>query len=41
MAPDVSGPVAEVLVSDNAQVEKGTPLFRIDRDRFELALREA
>ena len=41
LAPDVSGPVTEVLVSDNAQVEKGTPLFRIETDRFELALREA
>lgn len=41
LAPDVSGPVAEVLVSDNAQVEKGTPLFRIETDRFEPALREA
>ncbi len=41
LAPDVSGPVTEVLVSDNAYVEKGAPLFRIERDRFELALREA
>lgn len=41
LAPDVSGPVAEVLVPDNAEVEKGTPLFRIEPDRFELALREA
>jgi RND family efflux transporter MFP subunit len=41
LAPDVSGPVAEVLVSDNAQVEKGIPLFRIEADRFELALHEA
>ncbi|QWW71138.1 HlyD family secretion protein [Rhizobium sp. WYJ-E13] len=41
LAPDVSGPVTEVLVSDNAHVEKGAPLFRIERDRFELALREA
>jgi len=41
LAPDVSGPVAAVLVSDNAQVEKGMPLFRIEADRFELALREA
>ena len=41
LAPDVSGPVTQVLVSDNAQVEKGTPLFRIEADRFELALREA
>ncbi|WP_376743268.1 efflux RND transporter periplasmic adaptor subunit [Ensifer canadensis] len=41
LAPDVSGPVAEVLVSDNAQVEKGIPLFRIEADRYELALHEA
>lgn len=41
LAPDVSGPVAAVLVSDNAQVDKGMPLFRIDTDRFELAVREA
>lgn len=40
-APDVSGPVTEVLVSDNARVEKGTPLFRIETDRFKLVLREA
>ncbi|TRA99752.1 MULTISPECIES: HlyD family secretion protein [Rhizobium/Agrobacterium group] len=41
LAPDVSGPVTEVLVSDNAQVEKGMPLFRIEADRFELSLRQA
>jgi RND family efflux transporter MFP subunit len=41
LAPDVSGPVTEVWVSDNAQVEKDMPLFRIETDRFELALREA
>lgn len=41
LAPDVSGPVTEILVSDNARVEKGEPLFRIETDRFELALREA
>ncbi|KAB0567644.1 efflux RND transporter periplasmic adaptor subunit [Brucella pituitosa] len=41
LAPDVSGPVTEVFVSDNARVEKGTPLFRIETDRFMLALREA
>ncbi|NLS18599.1 HlyD family secretion protein [Rhizobium sp. P40RR-XXII] len=41
LASDVSGPVTEVLVSDNARVEKGMPLFRIEADRFELALREA
>lgn len=41
LAPDISGPVTEVLVSDNALVEKDAPLFRIEKDRFELALREA
>ncbi|WP_176074740.1 efflux RND transporter periplasmic adaptor subunit [Brucella intermedia] len=41
LAPDVSGPVAEILVPDNAWVEKGAPLFRIETDRFKLALREA
>jgi RND family efflux transporter MFP subunit len=41
LAPDVSGPVEAVLVSDNSQVEKGMPLFRIETDRFELAVREA
>ncbi|WCK79803.1 HlyD family secretion protein [Agrobacterium fabrum] len=41
LAPDISGPVTEVLVSDNAQVEKDAPLFRIEKDRFELALRDA
>ena len=41
LAPDVSGPVTEVLVSDNARVEKGMPLFRIETVRFALALREA
>ncbi|HWX48094.1 MAG TPA: HlyD family secretion protein [Roseomonas sp.] len=41
IAPDVSGFVAEVLVSDNAVVHKGDPLFRLDRARFELALQQA
>lgn len=41
LAPDISGPITEVLISDNAPVEKGMPLFRIETDRFELALREA
>lgn len=40
LASDVSGPVVEVLVSDNEQVDKGAPLFRIDPERFELALRD-
>ncbi|MBY0558458.1 HlyD family secretion protein [Hyphomicrobium sp.] len=41
IAPDVSGLVTEVLVRDNQAVKKGDILFRIDRDRFELALRQA
>jgi RND family efflux transporter MFP subunit len=41
VTPDVSGLVAEVLVHDNQQVRKAAVLFRIDRARFELALRQA
>ncbi|QGM98138.1 HlyD family secretion protein [Methylocystis parvus] len=41
VAPDVSGLVSEVLVHDNQRVRKGDILFRIDRKRFELALRQA
>jgi multidrug resistance efflux pump len=41
VTPDVSGLVTEVLVRDNQQVRKGDVLFRIDRARFELALRQA
>ncbi len=41
IAPDVSGLVTEVLVHDNQIVRKGDVLFRIDRDRFLLALRQA
>ncbi len=41
IAPDVSGLVSEVLVHDNDSVRKGDVLFRIDRDRFVLALRQA
>ncbi len=41
VAPDVSGLVSEVLVHDNQRVRKGDVLFRIDRRRFELALRHA
>jgi multidrug resistance efflux pump len=41
VAPDVSGLVSEVLVRDNQPVRKGDVLFRIDRDRFVLALRQA
>jgi multidrug resistance efflux pump len=38
IAPDVSGLVAEVAVRDNQAVKRGDVLFRIDPERFELAL---
>ena len=41
VAPDVSGLVTEVLVEDNQVVRRGDVLFRIDPDRFALALRQA
>ncbi len=41
VAPDVSGLVSEVLVYDNQRVRKGDVLFRIDRERFVLAVRQA
>ncbi|RQT55056.1 efflux RND transporter periplasmic adaptor subunit [Burkholderia cepacia] len=41
IAPDVSGIVTEVLVSDNQQVHRGDVLFRIDPDRFRYALAQA
>ena len=41
IAPDVSGLVSEVLVKDNQTVKKGDILFRVDRDRFAIALEQA
>jgi multidrug resistance efflux pump len=41
IAPDVSGLVTEVAVRDNQTVKCGDVLFRIDPDRFELALAQA
>jgi multidrug resistance efflux pump len=41
VAPDVSGFVTEVLVGDNQQVQRGDVLFRIDRARYDIALRQA
>ncbi len=41
VAPDVAGLVTEVLVRDNQVVRRGDVLFRIDPDRFTLALRQA
>jgi len=40
VAPDVSGLVTEVLVADNQLVKRGDVLFRIDPERFTLALRQ-
>jgi multidrug resistance efflux pump len=41
VAPDVSGLVIEVLVQDNQEVQRGAVLFRIDPERFQVALRQA
>jgi multidrug resistance efflux pump len=41
VTPDVSGMVSDVMVRDNQQVARGDVLFRIDPDRFHLALRQA
>jgi multidrug resistance efflux pump len=41
IAPDVSGLVTAVPVSDNQAVAGGTLLFEVDRARFVLALRQA
>lgn len=37
VSTDVSGMVAEVLVAENQHVARGDPLFRLDREPFELA----
>ncbi|AGA89344.1 RND family efflux transporter, MFP subunit [Thioflavicoccus mobilis 8321] len=41
VAPDVSGLVTDVFVADDQPVERGQPLFQIDRARYALALRDA
>jgi RND family efflux transporter MFP subunit len=41
VAPDVSGFVTEVLVKDNQEVQRGAVLFRIDRARYDIALKQA
>lgn len=41
IAPEVSGPVVAVDVSDNQPVKAGQPLFRIDPRPFDIALRAA
>ncbi|MDB5412924.1 MAG: secretion protein HlyD family protein [Rubritepida sp.] len=41
IAPDVSGLVSDILVQDNGTVSRGDVLFRIDRERFAIALDQA
>ena len=41
VAPEVSGQVTSVLVSDNQQVRKGDVLFRIDDRDYQIAVRQA
>ena len=41
IAPRVSGEVTEVLVGDDAVVQTGDPLFRLDARPFELAVAQA
>ena len=40
VAPDVSGFVTEIMVKDNQKVQRGDVIFRIDRERFRLALQQ-
>jgi multidrug resistance efflux pump len=41
IAPDVAGLVTQVLVRDNQVVKRGQVLFRIDPERFQLAMQQA
>ena len=41
VAPDVSGLVTEVLVDDNQDVKRGDVLFRVDPERYKIALKQA
>ncbi len=41
IAPRVGGPVAEVLVADDARVEAGQPLLRIDPADYDVRVRQA
>jgi multidrug resistance efflux pump len=41
MAPEVSGRVQEVLVTDNQKVKAGDVLFRLDPQHYEIALKQA
>jgi len=41
VAPEVAGRIVEVNVVDNEQVKAGQLLFRIDRESYEIAVRQA
>lgn len=41
LGPEVGGRIAEIFVEEGDRVEAGTPLFRIDPEPYELALRQA
>jgi membrane fusion protein (multidrug efflux system) len=41
LAPRVAGTIAEVLVADNAAVEEGDPLLRIDDADYQVRVRQA
>jgi len=41
VAPEVGGRIVEVAVKDNDLVKAGQPLFRIDRDSYEIAVQQA
>jgi len=41
IAPEVTGQVTQVGVTDNGPVKKGQVLFRVDSEPFEIALRKA
>ena len=41
VAPEVSGPIATLAVNDNQQIEMGAIMLIIEREPFEIALREA
>ena len=41
VAPQVSGSVAKVFITDQQKVHAGDPLFAVDRQPFELALEKA
>ncbi|HEX5678543.1 MAG TPA: HlyD family secretion protein [Alcanivorax sp.] len=41
VAPDVSGPITEMNVTNNRRVEEGDPLFVVDPERYRLSLFQA